>query len=168
MIAMGDNVKQNQMLLDILERCVIQLGILVAQGQKGGPLTTQEYVQTQLDIWQVIEKDACNTPGTQIIVWMGRKAAHGAAMPFAARCKRTAQTAPAAESTVHPGIRLGRRAGFAGYSGLRWLTKPKKKAMLSQNSGSRMCVDRPGVPGMFRSCVSASRANILSKVGYYV
>ncbi len=40
MIAMGDNVKQNQMLLDILERCVIQLGILVAQGQKGGPLTT--------------------------------------------------------------------------------------------------------------------------------
>ena len=53
MIAMGDNVKQNQMLLDILERCVIQLGILVAQGQKGGPLTTQEYVQTQLDIWQV-------------------------------------------------------------------------------------------------------------------
>ena len=56
MIAMGDNVKQNQMLLDILERCVIQLGILVAQGQKGGPLTTQEYVQTQLDIWQVIEK----------------------------------------------------------------------------------------------------------------
>ena len=26
MIAMGDNVKQNQMLLDILERCVIQLG----------------------------------------------------------------------------------------------------------------------------------------------
>lgn len=56
MIAMGDNVKQNQMLLDILERCVIQLGILVAQGQKGGPLTTQEYIQTQLDIWQVIEK----------------------------------------------------------------------------------------------------------------
>jgi hypothetical protein len=51
---------------------------------------------------------------------------------------------------------------------LRWLTKPKKKAMLFQNSGSRMCVDRPGVPGMFRSCVSASRANILSKVGYYV
>lgn len=28
MIAMGDNVKQNQMLVDILERCVIQLGIL--------------------------------------------------------------------------------------------------------------------------------------------
>ena len=56
MIAMGDNVKQNQMLVDILERCVIQLGILVAQGQKGGPLTMQEYVQTQLDIWQVIEK----------------------------------------------------------------------------------------------------------------
>lgn len=56
MIAMGDNVKQNQMLVDILERCVIQLGILVAQGQKGGPLTTQEYIQTQLDIWQVIEK----------------------------------------------------------------------------------------------------------------
>ncbi len=56
MIAMGDNVKQNQMLVDILERCVIQLGILVAQGQKGGPLTPQEYVQTQLDIWQVIEK----------------------------------------------------------------------------------------------------------------
>lgn len=126
MIAMGDNVKQNQMLVDILERCVIQLGILVAQGQ------------------------------------------NGAAMPFAARCKRTAQTAPAAESTLHPGIRLERRAGFAGYSGLRGLTKPKKKAMLFQNSGSRMCVDRPGVPGMFRSCVSASRANILSKVGYYV
>lgn len=56
MIAMGDNVKQNQMLVDILERCVIQLGILVAQGQKGGPLTIQEYVQTQLDIWQIIEK----------------------------------------------------------------------------------------------------------------
>lgn len=55
MIAMGDNVKQNQMLLDILERCVIQLGILVAQGQKGGPLTMQEYVQTQLDILQVVE-----------------------------------------------------------------------------------------------------------------
>ncbi|WP_304039534.1 hypothetical protein [Desulfovibrio piger] len=51
MIAMGDNVKQNQMLVDILERCVMQLGILVAQGQKGGPLTMQEYVQTQLDIW---------------------------------------------------------------------------------------------------------------------
>lgn len=56
MIAMGDNVKQNQMLVDILERCVMQLGILVAQGQKGGPLTTQEYVQTQLDILQVVEK----------------------------------------------------------------------------------------------------------------
>lgn len=53
---MGDNVRQNQILVDILERCVIQLGILVAQGQKGGPLTTQEYVQAQLDIWQVIEK----------------------------------------------------------------------------------------------------------------
>lgn len=56
MIAMGDNVKQNQMLLDILERCVIQLAILVAQGQKGGPLTMQEYVQTQLDILQVVGK----------------------------------------------------------------------------------------------------------------
>ena len=49
---MGDDVKQDKMLVDILERCVIQLGILVAQGQKGGPLTTREYVQTQLDMLQ--------------------------------------------------------------------------------------------------------------------
>ena len=55
MSAIGDNVKQNHMILEILERCVIQLGILVAQGQKGGPLTMQEYVQTQLDILQVVE-----------------------------------------------------------------------------------------------------------------
>ena len=139
-----------------------------SSGAKGRPFDDPGICPDAIGYLAGHRKDACNTPGTQIIVWMGRKAAHGAAMPFAARCKRTAQTAPAAESTLHPGIRLGRRAGFAGYSGQRWLTKPKKKAMLSQNSGSRMCVDRPGVPGMFRSCVSASRANILSKVGYYV
>ena len=51
---MGDDVKQDKMLVDILERCVIQLGILVAQGQKGGPLTTREYVQTQLDMLQAV------------------------------------------------------------------------------------------------------------------
>ena len=137
-------------------------------GAKGRPFDDAGICPGAIGYLAGHRKDACNTSGTQIIVWMGRKVAHGADMSFAARCKRTAQTAPATESTVHPGIRLGRRAGFAGYSGLRGLTKPKKKAMLSQNSGSRMCVDRPGVPGMFRSCVSASRANILSKVGYYV
>ena len=63
---------------------------------------------------------------------------------------------------------LRKEAGFSGRSHSCGLTKPKKKAMLSQNSRSRMCVDYPGVPGMCRSCVSASRANILSKVGYYV
>lgn len=51
---MGDDVKQDKMLVDILERLVIQLGILVAQGQKGGPLTTREYVQTQLDMLQAV------------------------------------------------------------------------------------------------------------------
>lgn len=56
MTAMGGNVNQYQMLVDILERCVIQLGILVAQGQKGGPLTTQEYVQAQLDMLQAVGK----------------------------------------------------------------------------------------------------------------
>ena len=56
MTSMGDNVKQDQMLLEILERCVIQLGILVAQGQKGGPLTTQEYIQAQLDMLQAVGK----------------------------------------------------------------------------------------------------------------
>lgn len=34
----------------------MQLGILVAQGQKGGPLTTQEYIQTQLDMLQAVGK----------------------------------------------------------------------------------------------------------------
>lgn len=56
MTVLGGNVKQDQMLVDILERCVMHLGILVAQGQKGGPLTTQEYVQTQLDMLQAIDK----------------------------------------------------------------------------------------------------------------
>ena len=110
MIAMGDNVKQNQMLLDILERCVIQLGILVAQGQKGGPLTMQEYVQTQLDILQVVENlHVRQQEHRQFPEW--REKPHMERPCRAARCKRAAQTAPAAESTVHPGIRLGRRAG---------------------------------------------------------
>lgn len=50
MTATEENVKHDQSLADILARCVMLLGILVAQGQKGGPLTMREYVQAQLDI----------------------------------------------------------------------------------------------------------------------
>lgn len=39
MTATEENVKHDQSLADILARCVMLLGILVAQGQKGGPLT---------------------------------------------------------------------------------------------------------------------------------
>ena len=77
-----------------------------SSGAKGRPFDDPGICPDAIGYLAGYRKDACNTPGTQIIVWMGRKAAHGAAMPFAARCKRTAQTAPAAESTVHPGIRL--------------------------------------------------------------
>lgn len=45
MTATEENVKHDQSLVDILARCVMLLGILVAQGQKGGPLTMREYVQ---------------------------------------------------------------------------------------------------------------------------
>lgn len=73
MTAMGENVKQNQMVLDILERCVIQLGILVAQGQKGGPLTTQEYVQAQLDMLQAVGKmHAIQRDHRQFPAWEGK------------------------------------------------------------------------------------------------
>lgn len=56
MTATEENVKHDQSLADILARCVMLLGILVAQGQKGGPLTMREYVQAQLDMLQVAER----------------------------------------------------------------------------------------------------------------
>lgn len=56
MTATEENVKHDQSLVDILARCVMLLGILVAQGQKGGPLTMREYVQAQLDMLQVTER----------------------------------------------------------------------------------------------------------------
>ena len=66
MIAMGDNVKQNQMLVDILERCAIQLGILV--GAKGRPFDDPGICPDAIGYLADYRKDACNTPGTQIIV----------------------------------------------------------------------------------------------------
>ena len=63
MIAMGDNVKQNQMLLDILERCVIQLGILVAQG----PFDDAGICSDAIGYFAGYRKLACKAAGTQTV-----------------------------------------------------------------------------------------------------
>ena len=77
MTATEENEKHDQSLADILARCVMLLGILVAQGQKGGPMTLREYVQAGYVAGG--GKVACNASG--------RQASHGAAAPFAA-CHR--------------------------------------------------------------------------------
>lgn len=45
---------QQQKLVDILALCAVNLAVIAAQGQKGGPLTLREYIQVRLEALQAV------------------------------------------------------------------------------------------------------------------